>query len=62
MDVNSTPFISYREIIVDETDLFDDAWGFNSEFSDVIGFLGTEKPVTGNQLDARLIGMIRDQD
>jgi hypothetical protein len=62
MDINSTPFISYREIDVDDTDLFDDAWGFNSEFADVIEFLGTVEPVMGNQLTDRLIGMIRTQE
>lgn len=62
MDINSTPFISYREINVDDTDLFDDAWGFDTEFSDVIGFLGTFETVTGTHVTERLIGLIRNQD
>jgi len=61
MDLNSTPFISYREINVDDTELFDDAWGFHSEFSDVIGFLAMVEPVAENQLSDRLIEMIRNQ-
>jgi hypothetical protein len=35
----STPFITYREINVEETDLYDDAWGFSIEFQDVISQL-----------------------
>ena len=45
MDKTSTPFIAYREINVDDTDVFEDAWGFKSEFSDVYSFLG--KPDKG---------------
>jgi hypothetical protein len=40
MELTSTPFIKYREINVTQTDLYDDAWGFNSEFPEVIRFLG----------------------
>ena len=45
MDITSTHFLTFREIIVDDTDLFEDAWGFKSEFSDIYDFLG--KPDTG---------------
>jgi hypothetical protein len=40
MDITSTPFITYREINVDDTDVFEDAWGLKSEFSDVYSYLG----------------------
>jgi hypothetical protein len=57
-----TPFISYYEIKVEETDLFEDAWGFNSEFCDVISFLGKIDTCPGNQLTERLIAMISKQN
>jgi hypothetical protein len=58
MVLTSTPYISYQEINVENTDLLDDAWGFNSEFSDVINFLGKVETDPGEQMTARLIGMI----
>ncbi len=30
MGLNSTPFISYRDIKTENIDLFEDAWGLNS--------------------------------
>jgi hypothetical protein len=35
MDLNSTHLIKYHEIRVDDTDIYDDAFGFNSDFNDV---------------------------
>lgn len=55
MGITSTPFVSYHEIYVEETDLFEDAWGFNTEFSDMISFLGRIDSDPGNILTARLI-------
>jgi hypothetical protein len=60
MGIISTPFISYHEINVKETDLLEDAWGLNSVFSDVIQFLGEYKPEPGNQLISSLIELVRD--
>jgi hypothetical protein len=62
MGLTSTPFISYHEINVKETDLFEDAWGFNSDFCDVISFLGKIDSDPGNQLTDRLIAMISKQN
>jgi hypothetical protein len=45
MDLNSTPFLTYAEIRVDKIDLIEDAFGFNSEFSDVIEMLDLIKEV-----------------
>jgi hypothetical protein len=59
MDINSTPFISYRKIKTDGIDLFDDAWGFYPQFHDVIDTLQHLKPVPGKQLIRRLIGPLR---
>ena len=58
MGSNFTPFITYREIIVEETDLFDDAWGFNSEFQDVISNLGEVDTSPGDRMAEQLIGML----
>jgi hypothetical protein len=60
MGINCTPFISYHEIDVKETDLLEDAWGLNSGYSDVIRFLGEYKPEPGNQLISSLIELIHE--
>lgn len=62
MDCNSTHFISYGEIYVDEIDLYEDAWGFNSEFLDVIEMLGTINVVPSDRLTNDLVRMIRNQN
>ena len=62
MGLNSTPFISYHEINVDEIDLIEDAWGFNSEFCDVIELLGQIKVVFPGCLTSNLIEKVRKQD
>jgi hypothetical protein len=62
MGLTSTPFISYRDIKVNEIDLFEDAWGFNNEFSDVIYLLGQIKAEPGKKMTKRLIKKIRNQD
>jgi hypothetical protein len=60
MGQTSTPFISYHEINVKETDLLEDAWGLDSGFSDVIGFLGEFKTEPGDQLITRVIELLRE--
>ncbi len=62
MGLISTSFISYHEINVRETDLFEDAWGLNSGYSDVIQFLEEFKPEPENQLIDRLIELIRSPE
>jgi hypothetical protein len=59
MGLISTPFLSYHDIKTDGTDLFEDAWGFYPQFSDVIDFLKQVKPVPGKKLTSRLIEKIR---
>jgi hypothetical protein len=59
MGLNSTQFLSYHDIKVKHIDLFEDAWGLNSEFSDVIGLLRQLKPAPGKRLTKTLIGKIR---
>jgi hypothetical protein len=60
MGLTSTPFISYHDISVEETDLFEDAWGLNSGYCDVIQFFGEIKPEPGIELINRLIELIRE--
>ena len=59
MDKTSTPFLSYHGINTDEIDLFDDAWGFCSEFSDMTALLQLVKPVPDDKLIDRLIDKVR---
>jgi hypothetical protein len=59
MDLNSTPFLSYREIKTDTIDLYEDAFGLYQQFSDVIGILNLVKPLPGKRLTSLLIEKIR---
>jgi hypothetical protein len=58
----STPFLSYHEIQVDNIDIYDDAWGFYQEFSDVIKLLEQVRPVPKKRLIKRLIERVRQQN
>lgn len=62
MDKNSTPFISFSEINVDEIDLYEDAWGYSSQFLDVLELLGKINVVPSDRLTKDLIEMIRRQN
>jgi hypothetical protein len=62
MGLNSTPFISYHEIKVNDPDLIEDAWGFNSQFCDVIGLLHQVNAVPEKRLTEKLINKIRKQN
>ena len=62
MGLTSTQFISYQDIKVKDVDLFEDAWGFNSEFCDVIDLLRQLKAAPGKRLTKRLIEKIRKHD
>jgi hypothetical protein len=59
MVIISTPFIKYHDIKVEEIDLYDDAWGLNSEFCDVIALLRNIKVVPERSLTTSLIKKIR---
>jgi hypothetical protein len=61
MVLTSTHFISYDEIKVEDTDIIEDAWGFNKDFYDVLGFLGRIDPDPGEELTDRLIKLISEQ-
>jgi hypothetical protein len=62
MGLTSTSFLSYHEIQVDKIDIYDDAWGFYQEFSDVMMLLDQVKPVPKKRLIKRLIERVRQQN
>jgi len=62
MGINSTLLISYQDINIDKTDLYEDAWGFNSQFCDVISLLQMVKAVPGKRITRRLIRKIRQEN
>jgi hypothetical protein len=62
MDINSTPFISCHEINVEDIDLLEDAWGFNSDFHDVVELLRMFKIEPGDELTKKLIDKIKSYD
>jgi len=59
MGLNSTPFLSYRDIKTDRIDLFEDAFGLSAQYSEVIGLLNMVKFVPGKRLTRRLMKTIR---
>ena len=59
MGLNSTPFISYHDINLKDVDLFEDAFGLNTEFCDVIDLLLQIKAVPERRLTEKLIEKIR---
>jgi hypothetical protein len=62
MALISTPFLSYHEIQVDNIDVYEDAFGFYHEFSDVINLLEQLKPVPRKRLTKRLIERVRQMN
>jgi len=58
MDLTSTPFLKYHDIEVEAIDIYDDAWSFSSEFSDVLSFLGQVDGSPADKLAERLVGVI----
>jgi transcription initiation factor IIE alpha subunit len=62
MVLTSTQFISYREIRVKDTDLYEDAWGLNSDYADVIETLRRLKAFPRKKLTDRLIDRIRNEE
>jgi hypothetical protein len=58
MRLTSTPSVTYSEINTRETDLYEDAWGFRSEFSDVIGQMDEIDTSPGDRMAEKLITLI----
>jgi len=59
MGLTSTHILTYREINVKETDLIDDAFGFNCDFTDVLSFIRKVRFDPGETVTNRLISKIR---
>ena len=59
MVLNSTPFIKFRDIRVENIDLIEDAIGLNAEFCDVIEVLRQIYVVPERSLTTSLIKKIR---
>lgn len=55
MGLISTPFLTYREISTSDNDLYEDAYGLKSEFTDVFSFLGNFESEPGFEAVERLI-------
>jgi hypothetical protein len=62
MGLTSTLFLSYHEIQVDKIDIYEDAWDFYQQFSDVIAFLEQVRPVPRKRLTKRLIERVRQKN
>lgn len=62
MSLNSTHFISYRNIDVDELDLFEDAMGLNGEFRDVFEQLDKLNVEPGARLIKELMEKVRNHN
>ncbi len=59
MGINSTQLLSYRDIKVRNTDLFEDAWGLNTQYHDVTDLLRKVRVVPRKRLTKRLLKKIR---
>ncbi|MBW6500121.1 MAG: hypothetical protein K0B05_01905 [Bacteroidales bacterium] len=47
---------------MDKIDLYEDAWGFNSQFSEVMSLLSMVKAAPGKRVTKRLIKRIRQNN
>lgn len=61
MGNNSTRFIKYHEIIVNDTDLFEDAMRFNIDYHDVFKILGKVNISPNKKLNSRMMRSIRNE-
>ncbi len=57
-----TPFVSYADVDVREVDLYDDAWGFMTQFPDVIRALSLAEPTPRLALITGLIEKIEESE
>jgi len=62
MVLTSTQFVSYRKIRVKDIDLYEDAWGLNTEYADVIETLRHLKASPAKKLTDKLIDRIRKEN
>lgn len=59
MGLNYTRFLTFHEIKTDKIDLYEDAYGFNPEFVDVIEMLKMLRPRPGKATTERMKAKIR---
>ncbi|MBN1107871.1 MAG: hypothetical protein JXR66_10085 [Bacteroidales bacterium] len=59
MDLNSTPFLSYRDIHTENTDLIGDAFGIYAQYDDVFAMLNVLKPEPSKRLTSRVLRACR---
>lgn len=62
MGLNSTLFLSYRDINVKNEDLVEDAFRLNCDFSDVKALLGMVRFDQEDTVSERLIARLRKHD
>ncbi|HLN22067.1 MAG TPA: hypothetical protein VK213_13320 [Bacteroidales bacterium] len=62
MDFRFSPVVSHSDIDVDDIDPYEDAWGLNAEFTDVIEVLCTLSPSPGDTLTENLIQKVKKLD
>jgi len=55
-----SPFLSFEELNVDDIDIYDDAWGFNCQFPDIVKILNLVEPVPPPSVISRLMEKIED--
>ena len=60
MGLTSTQTVTYREINVKDTDLIEDAFGFNCDFYDVVACLRRVRFEPGEAITKRLLDKIGD--
>ena len=60
MELTSTHFISYHDIVTEDLDLIEDAWGLKAPFVDVTDLLDYLQITPGEELTEKLIRKIRD--
>ena len=60
MDIFSGQFVTYGDINVDEIDIYEDAWGLNIEFADVVSYLRQLETVPEEHLANKLIFRLKN--
>jgi hypothetical protein len=57
-----TQSVTYDDVEVEDIDLYEDAWGLNAEFTDVINLLGELDIAPGDMLTQNLMDRVRKMD
>lgn len=62
MNINFISYTSYQDIEVDEIDPFEDAFGLNTEFTDVIQELSKLNVLPGDKVTQDLMDKVKKLD